>query len=148
MTKAQSKITLTRVDDGVDELTERIDETAESLQTQIKQESDNINRTITDKNTALEKNLTDQLNNYKAEVGQCIEFNDDGLSLGASGSDFKTVIDNQRMAFKDGDTTVAYVSNKQLYIPDATVEKSLTIGQFKFTPHANDDGGMSLIWED
>ena len=148
MTKAQSKITLTRVDDGVDELTERIDETAESLQTQIKQESDNINRTITDKNTALEKNLTDQLNNYKAEVGQYLSFGDDGLSLGASGSDFKTVLDNQRLSFKDGDTTVAYASNKQFYMPEAVIEKALKIGKYKFVPHNNNDGGMSIIWEE
>lgn len=125
-----------------------VDDAKDDLQSQIKQESDSLNQTISDRNTALEKSMTAQLDSYKAEVGQYIEFGEDGLTLGASGSDFKTVIDNQRMAFKDGDTEVAYVSNKQLYIPDATIEKSLTLGNFKFTPHANEDGGMSLIWED
>lgn len=90
---------------------------------------------------------TTQLENYKADIGQYMQFSDDGLTLGALTSNFKTIIDNRGMYFKEGDTTVAYVSNNQLYIPNAIVEKALVLGQFFFNPHSNGDGGVSLTWQ-
>lgn len=88
---------------------------------------------------------TEQLENYKADLGQYMSFNDDGLTLGATTSNFKTVIDNQGMYFKEGDTIVAYVNNNQLYIPNAIIENSLVLGKFFFNPRT--DGGVSLTWQ-
>ena len=88
---------------------------------------------------------TEQLENYKADLGQYLSFNDDGLTLGAVTSNFKTVIDNRGMYFKEGDTTVAYVNNNQLYIPNAIIENSLVLGKFFFNPRT--DGGVSLTWQ-
>lgn len=90
---------------------------------------------------------TAQLESYKADIGQYMQFNDDGLTLGALSSNFKTIIDNRGMYFKEGDTTVAYISNNQLYIPNAVVEKALVLGKFFFNPHSNGDGGVSLTWQ-
>ena len=85
------------------------------------------------------------LRDYKAEVNQYMQFtSDEGLILGAKDSSFKTVHDNQGMYFKENDATVAYVTNKQLYIPDAVIENTLALGKFAFVPH--NDGGVSLIW--
>ena len=123
-----------------------IDDASKDLQDQIKQESDTINQTISDKNAALADSMMTQLDNYKAEVGQYMRHGDSGLELGATDSAFKTIIDNQGMYFKDGDTTVAYAKNNQFNMPNAVVEKSLKIGKFIFVPHSNGDGGMSLIW--
>ncbi len=88
---------------------------------------------------------TEQLENYKADLGQYLSFNDDGLTLGAVTSNFKTVIDNRGMYFKEGNTTVAYVNNNQLYIPNAIIENSLVLGKFFFNPRT--DGGVSLTWQ-
>lgn len=88
---------------------------------------------------------TEQLENYKADLGQYLSFNDNGLTLGAVTSNFKTVIDNRGMYFKEGDTTVAYVNNNQLYIPNAIIENSLVLGKFFFNPRT--DGGVSLTWQ-
>lgn len=88
---------------------------------------------------------TEQLENYKADLGQYLSFNDDGLTLGALTSDFKTVIDNRGMYFKEGNTIVAYVNNNQLYIPNAIIENSLVLGKFFFNPRT--DGGVSLTWQ-
>lgn len=123
-----------------------VDSATQDLQDQIKQESDNIYQSMTDKNAALAESMTKQLDDYKTEVGQYMRYGDSGLVLGATGSDFNTVIDNQGMYLKDGDTTVAYAANSQFYMPAAVVEKSLLLGKFMFTPHSNGDGGMSLIW--
>ena len=40
------------------------------------------------------------LNNYKTEVGQYMVHDNNGLTLGATSSSFKTVIDNTGMYFK------------------------------------------------
>ena len=85
------------------------------------------------------------LNEYKASVGQYMQFDENGLTLGATTSNFKTVIDNERLAFKDGDATVAYISNSQLYITDAIIRNSLILGNFFFSPR--EDGGVSLTWQ-
>lgn len=85
------------------------------------------------------------LENYKADVGQYMTFDENGLTLGATTSAFKTVIDNQRLAFMDGDNAVAYISNNQLYIPNAVIQQTLTLGKFFFSPRT--DGGVSLVWQ-
>lgn len=88
------------------------------------------------------KNMLDE---YKASVGQYMQFDEDGLTLGSTSSNFKTVIDNERLAFKDGDSVVAYISNSQLYIIDAIIKNSLILGSFFFSPR--EDGGVSLTWQ-
>lgn len=114
----------------------------------------NASETTTNQKIALaEKNVkgyTDsQLNDYKTEVGQYIVFGDDGLTIGAKSngqeSAFKTNINNERMAFMDEDNVVAFISNKQLYIPNAVVQKSLWLGGYAFMP--KEDGGVSLVWQ-
>lgn len=85
------------------------------------------------------------LNTYKADVGQYLSYDENGLTLGAATSAFKTVIDNQRLAFLDGDNTVAYISNNQLYIPNAVIQRTLSLGKFFFSPR--EDGGVSLTWQ-
>ena len=85
------------------------------------------------------------LENYKADVGQYMTFDENGLTLGATTSAFKTVIDNQRLAFMDGDNAVAYISNNQLYIPNAVIQQTLTLGKFFFSPRT--DGSVSLVWQ-
>lgn len=90
------------------------------------------------------------LNQYKSELSQYMRFDsDNGLVLGAVDSSgvesaFKTVIDNNRMAFFDGESVAAYISNSQLYIPNAVIENTLTIGRFFISPRS--DGGASITW--
>ena len=114
--------------------------------TTVETNLDKVYATIDEKYEAVKKEAEDNLNNYKADVGQYMDFGEDGLILGATSSTFKTVIDNQRLAFKDGEDTVAYVSNSQLYIENAIVKSTLTLGNFFFSPR--EDGGVSLVWQD
>lgn len=89
--------------------------------------------------------LDTQLNDYKAAVGQYMTFNSNGLTLGATGSPFKTTIDDKGLYFTQGDTTVSYVNNNQLYIPNAVINNTLILGNFFFSPRS--DGGFSLTWQ-
>ena len=85
------------------------------------------------------------LTQYKADVGQYMVYDENGLTLGASSSAFKTVIDNQGMYFKQGDTVVSYVNNNQLNIPNAVINQNLIIGKYFFS--TRDDGGFSISWQ-
>ena len=85
------------------------------------------------------------LNDYKAEIGQYMNYDENGLTLGATSSAFKTVIDNKGMYFKQGDSIVSYVNNSQLYIPNAVIEQNLILGGFFFSSRT--DGGVSVTWQ-
>ena len=122
---------LTRFDD-------RIDSKIEDSATEIRTEIANVGNRA-------QAYTNEQLNGYKAEVGQYMTFNEEGLKIGATSGSFSTVIDNRRMAFMDNNNVVAYISNKQLYIPDAVIQKSLWLGGYAFVPH--EDGSVSLIWQ-
>lgn len=87
------------------------------------------------------------LSDYKSELGQYLSYDDNGLVLGCTGSNFTTLINNTGMYFYDGDTVTAYVTNKQLHIPDAIIDYSLSLGKFFFSPHSNKDGGFSITWQ-
>lgn len=110
-------------------------------------ESQKIYSSIDERYKDIIDEATSQLENYKADLGQYIQFNNDGLTLGALTSNFKTIIDNRGVYFKEGGTTVAYINNHQLYIPNAVIENALILGKFFFNPHSNNDGGVSLTWQ-
>lgn len=111
----------------------------------VDKKSESIYSTIDEKYGTILAEATKQLEDYKADIGQYMQFNDGGLTLGATSSIFKTVIDNRGLYFKEADTVVAYINNHQLYIPDAVIESTLILGKFFFSPRA--DGGVSLTWQ-
>lgn len=157
-----------RIDSKTEDLSSSIENTKNDLQDAIQSESDklqdqfnsrfdDINNSVNDqinsassaidsKYATIIAQINDQLEDHKADVGQYMQFNDDGLTLGATSSDFKTVIDNQGLYFKQGSTIVSYVNNNQLYIPNAVIENTLILGNFFFSPR--DDGGVSLTWQE
>lgn len=85
------------------------------------------------------------MKDYQAEIAQYMQFGENGLTLGSEMSSFKTIIDNKGMYFKNGEQTVSYISNNQLYINDAVINNSLVVGSFFFIPRQ--DGGVSLTWQ-
>lgn len=106
----------------------------------------NINGTIEEQYSAVMNDVEKQLNNYKAEVGQYMQYDENGLSLGSTTSTNKTVIDNTGIRFKQGETTVSHITNNQLYIPNAVIQNILVLGKFCFCPR--EDGGCSLTWQE
>ena len=70
------------------------------------------------------------------------------LSIGKTDSVFTTVIDNDSIDFRQNNIPVAYVSANTLFITDAEIKNNLTIGKFLYKPHDNNDGGMSLVWNE
>ena len=156
-------ITMDDVEDAIDkELSDIQDEVENKYGDIINQTENRINgvvsselestrMTIESKYDEAMSNIEKQLNEHKADVGQYMTFNEVGLTIGATSSSFKTVIDNDGMYFKQDDTIVSYVNNNQLYIPNAVIENTLTLGMsefgsFFFSPRQ--DGGFSLTWQE
>lgn len=121
------------------------DLTNNQINDRVTSESNSLRESIELKYGQAMSEVKDQLTAHKAEVGQYMTFNESGLTLGAVKSEFKTVIDNQGLYFKQGSTTVSYVNNNQLYIPNAVIESTLILGNFFFSPRK--DNGFSLTWQ-
>lgn len=93
---------------------------------------------------------------FKSEVETWMDFRDGELIIGKKferevdeGTEevkFATVIDAEKLAFKQNDEEVAYISSNKLYITNAEITTNLIIGKYLFRPHDNEDGGMSLVW--
>lgn len=132
---------------SLDELTD-VSRFTEEIQNNIYDElhgEEGVYSTIDKVKLDQQKYTETMLNNYKEDVGQYMTYDENGLTLGARESTFKTVIDNQRLAFYDGANVAAYISNKQLFIPNAVIEQTLSLGKFFFSPRT--DGGVSLTWQ-
>lgn len=72
--------------------------------------------------------------------------NDSGqpvIELGASASPLTCKLLNDKISFLDNGVEVAYLSNNQLYITDATILSSMNIGNFKILPRSN--GNLSIM---
>lgn len=140
------------IQSGVDNAAETMQELCdmsrfeEKIANVVHNESQKIYGTVNDNYENVMKTVTNQLSNYQAEVGQYMDFGKTGLTLGAKGSPFKTVIDNRSMAFKQGETTISYINNEQLYINSAVINDALKFGKFFFSPRKS--GGVSLSWID
>lgn len=67
------------------------------------------------------------------------------IELGEHDSDFKLVITNTRILFKEGATVPAYINNESLHIGKAVIEEEMRVGGFVWKERAN--GNMSLTWE-
>lgn len=76
------------------------------------------------------KETTDKVENY-------MSFDGDALTLGKSGSKFKTQITNQEWAILKDTEKVTYINDKTMYITDGQFTKSLNVGAFGFVPRAN-----------
>lgn len=113
----------------------------------VDEETTVINNTIEANYQSVMEEMDYQLNEHKAEVGQYMQYDsENGLTLGSTTTTNKTVIDNTGIRFKQGNTTVSYMTNSQLYIPNAIIENMLVLGKYCFCPR--EDGGFSLVWQE
>lgn len=55
-------------------------------------------------------------------------FNTDGMEIGKNTSPFKMKLSNEKLAFVENGKEIAYMSGSNLYITDATILNSLTLG--------------------
>lgn len=71
--------------------------------------------------------------------------NEPCIELGESDSDFKLLITNTRIMFKEGTGVPAYFTNQSMHIKKAVVEEELQQGGFVWKARAN--GNLGLVWK-
>lgn len=64
----------------------------------------------------------------KNDVYSWQKFSANGLEIGKSDSEFKTKLSNTKLAFTQNDDEVAYISDSSMYITNARVTNTLSVG--------------------
>ena len=86
--------------------------------------------------------LSDSVNSRMSDYDKWFRFTADGLMIGENGHELTLRVDNDRIAFLQSGSEVAYFSNRRLYVTDAQFLVSVRIGNFAFVPRAN--GNLSF----
>lgn len=69
----------------------------------------------------------------KKTVAEWARFDGAKLELGASNSPFKAILTSTELGFWEGDSKVAWISNKELHILKAIIAEQLGVGPFRLT---------------
>lgn len=78
-----------------------------------------------------------------SEIKSYIRFEDGNIILGKAGNEITLRLENDKILFLDDGAEVAYFTNKQLTVKDASFLNSMRIGAFAFIPR--DNGNLSLV---
>lgn len=119
--------------------------------TEIKSSIAQTQKDLTISFQTAEANITgvsNNLNAYKNEVSVYQRFSANGLELGRTDSRFKAKLDNTKLAFTQDGEEVAYVSNNKMYITEAQVTNTLSVGtdSHGFFDWVTTPSGMGLRW--
>lgn len=100
-----------------------------------------IQSTVTELGDQVTANYTEQLKyirfiNGEIWIGEVAESGED---------EFMVVVSNERISFRQNNSEIAYLSNNQLYITNATVSTQLDIGNFSWRPRSS-NGNTSLVF--
>ena len=85
----------------------------------------------------------------KSDVYSWQKFSADGMEIGRSDSPFKTRLSNSRLSFLEDNAEIAYISDSSLYITQARVTNTLSVGSesdgwFDWTMSSK---GLSMRWK-
>ena len=102
------------------------------LRSDLKVASNNITVSI----NALDKQLQ--------PFTKAFRFGDEGLDISATGSEMGLRLNNDRIAFRQNEQEVAYISDEKLYISNAEVTDVLKVGNYQWKKMQ--DGGLGLMY--
>lgn len=118
-----------------------VDEMVSSVSTSYTQTAQDFEYRFTE----ITKNVDDVAAGADArfeEISKYIRYEDGNIILGIDGNTLTLRIQNDRIAFFDAGTEVAYFSNNKLYVTDAEFLHSLQLGNFVYVPRSN--GNLSF----
>lgn len=115
----------------------------QSSLTEVQQTAEGLSGSVSKVSDALDER-GEQIDALREINSTWFTFDTNGLTIGKSEYEFKARLSNDRLAFlnKEG-VEVAYFSNKDLYITDATVLNSLRFGNIQAVPDSNSN---ALDW--
>ena len=114
----------------------------EAISTTMTQLADSFEFLFTELRTKVDANDADAREQF-TEIQKYIRFEDGNIILGKAGNEIILRLENDRILFLDDGAEVAYFTNKQLTVKDASFLNSMRIGSFAFLPRAN--GNLSLV---
>jgi len=117
-------------------------EVKEAVTTTLTQLSDSFEFLFTELKTTVDENDVEAREQF-SEIKQYIRFEDGNIILGKAGNEITLRLENDRILFLDDGAEVAYFTNKQLIVKDATFLNSLRVGAFAWLPR--DNGNFSLV---
>lgn len=93
---------------------------------------------------------------YDEHLSSYIKMEDDTITLGKTTEDtnYKTVITSEKLSFMNKNTEVAYISSQKMYISNAEINKTLSIGSKEEAYHKGgffdfihrENGHLTLKW--
>lgn len=113
-----------------------------AIATTMTQLSDTFEFLFTELKATVDTNGADTREQF-AEIEKYIRFKDGNILLGEVGNEITLQIENDRIVFMDDGAEVAYLTNKQLTVRDASFVNSMRVGPFAFIPRQN--GNLSLV---
>lgn len=128
--------------------TENLEKVKQDISTAITQTAEDITISFNNEITTTTEEINGDISSKFSELNSYIRYymTDDGkpvIELGASDSDIICRIYNDKVSFAENGVEVAYISDNQLYITNATILTRLNIGNFAFIPRNN--GNLSFI---
>ena len=118
------------------------DELKQAITTTMTQLADSFEFLFSELRTHVDSNDADARDQF-TEIKKYIRFVGGAIVLGDSNSKLMLRIENGKIVFLDQGAEVAYFTNKQLTVTDATFVNSMRIGEFAFLPRDNDN--LSLV---
>jgi len=102
-----------------------VDSTVESA---IKQVASEVEISFTNSKQYTDESLK-PYEKLESDVRSWQRFNENGLTLGKDNSPFTVELSNEKLAFKQDGAEVAYMSNSAMYITNARVTNTLSVGK-------------------
>lgn len=114
----------------------------EAISTTMTQLADSFEFLFTELQTKVDANDAEARQQF-TEIQKYIRFDGGNIILGEAGNEIVLRLENKRIVFLDDGAEVAYFTNKQLTVKDASFLNSIRVGTFAFLPRAN--GNLSLV---
>lgn len=128
-TVASNSSSITQLDDEIQlrVTTENYEKGLANSQNWVSQHYTTLTQTAEDIDLVY-RQTTNYTDGYRTYVENYMRFDDNGIELGKSDSPFKTKLSNEKLAFTQDDEEVAYLDRNALYITNARMTSTLSMG--------------------
>lgn len=117
------------------------EELISSMSTQFEQTKSEFTFTFNEFQKEIEAAIAGQDGKF-TDISKYIRFVDGNIILGVEGDPLTLKIEHDRIAFLEGNFEVAYFSNQQLHVTNASVLNQMAMGNFMWYPRSN--GNLTL----